>query len=152
MISIQTKNAYSEVFELMKSIDRNDLDKIPMDILIAIRDNRNEEYVPKIDFENINQSLSKKALALYIGLYRKYIVQDKEELQAINKILYENEMKKNKGNKYDVFNNTNASEKNITEDKKEPNNELVVYKDNIIQKVINKLKSIFRTGGKNSGN
>ncbi|MBR3003170.1 MAG: hypothetical protein IKF38_06445 [Clostridia bacterium] len=152
MISLQTRNAYSEVFEVMKSIDRNDLDKIPMDILIAIRDNRNEEYVPKIDFENINQSLSKKALALYIGLYRKYIVQDKEELQAINRVLYENEIKKNKGIKYDVFNNTNANEKNITEDKKEPNNELVVYKESIIQKVINILKSIFRSGGKNSGN
>ena len=151
-VPLETRNAYSEVFELMKSIDRNDLDKIPMDILIAIRDNRNEEYVPKIDFENINQSLSKKALALYIGLYKKYIVQDKEELQAINKILYENEMKKSEKAKYDVFDKTNQNKENRAESKIEQDKELVVYRENFIHKVINKLKSIFRSGGKNSGN
>ena len=70
----------------------------------------------------------------------------------INKILYENEIKQNKGVKYDIFNNTNASEKNITEDEKEQNKELVVYKENIIQRVINKLKSIFRSGAKTRGN
>lgn len=147
-VSLETRNAYSEVFELMKSIDRNDLDKIPMNILKAIRDNRNEEYVPKINFDNISQSMCKDALELYIWLYKTYMVQDKDEKQAINKILYENEIKQNKGVKYDIFNNTNASEKNITEDKKEPNKELVVYKESIIQKVIKKLKSIFRSGGK----
>lgn len=152
MLSLQTKNAYSEVFELMKSVDRNDLDKIPMDILISIKENRNEEYVPKIDFENINQSLSKKALALYIGLYKKYIVQDKEEVQAINKILYENEVKKSKDAKYDIFNKTNADEINVTEDKIEQNKELVVYEESFIKRIINKLKSIFKSGGKKSGN
>lgn len=148
MISLQTRNAYSEVFELMKLIDRNDLDRVPMDVLRAIKENRNEEYVPKIDFENINQSLSKKALALYIGLYRKYIVQDKEELQEINKILYKNEMKRNNGTSYDIFNKTNET-KEVNEVKE--SKELVIYKETLINKIIKKLKSIFGIGGKKGG-
>lgn len=152
MLSLQTKNAYSEVFELMKYVDINDLDKIPVDILISIKENRNKEYVPKINLENINQSLSKKALALYIGLCKKYIIQDKEEVQAINKILYENEVKKSKDAKYDAFNKTNVDEINVTEEKIEQNKEIVVYEESFIKKIIKKLKSIFKSGGRKSGN
>lgn len=133
MISLQTKNAYSEIFELMKYIDKNDLNKIPMDILITIKENRNEEYIPKINFENINESLSKKARALYIWLYKTYIVEDKNEKVAINKILYDNEIKKNKDISYNIFNKNN-----------EENQELVVYKENFIKKILSKIKEIFR--------
>ena len=125
MISLQTKNAYSEIFELMKYIDKNDLNKIPMDILITIKENRNEEYIPKINFENINESLSKKARASYIWLYKTYIVEDKNEKVAINKILYDNEIKKNKDISYNIFNKNN-----------EENQELVVYKENFIKKIL----------------
>ena len=133
MRSLQTKNAYSEIFELMKYIDKNDLNKIPMDILITIKENRNEEYIPKINFENINESLSKKARALYIWLYKTYIVEDKNEKVAINKILYDNEIKKNKDISYNIFNKNN-----------EENQELVVYKENFIKKILSKIKEIFR--------
>ena len=125
MISLQTKNAYSEIFELMKYIDKNDLNKIPMYILITIKENRNEEYIPKINFENINESLSKKARASYIWLYKTYIVEDKNEKVAINKILYDNEIKKNKDISYNIFNKNN-----------EENQELVVYKENFIKKIL----------------
>lgn len=133
MISLQTKNAYSEIFELMKYIDKNDLNKIPMDILITIKENRNEEYTPKINFENINESLSKKARALYLWLYKTYIVEEKNEKVAINKILYDNEMKKNKDISYNIFNKNNKE-----------NQELVVYKENFIKKILSKIKEIFR--------
>lgn len=148
MISLQTKNAYSEVFELMKFIDRNDLNKIPMEVLITIKENRNEEYMPKIDLKNINQSLNKDALCLYIWLYKTYIAKDKNEVQAINKILYDNENKKNKEIKYDFFNKTNDNKESKTEESKE----LVVYKESFIKKIVNKLKEVFKSGGKKSGN
>ena len=141
MISLQTKNAYSEVFELIKNIDKKDLDRIPMNILMAIKENRNVDYKPKIDLENINKSLSKDAQALYIGLYQKYMVQDKNEVQAINKILYDNEMKKNRDNNYNFFNQSKGNNEN----KKEEIKELVIYKESFIKSIINKIKEVIRT-------
>ena len=151
MLSIQTRNAYSEVFELMKYVDRNDLDKIPMDILSLLKENRNKEYVPQIDFENMGQSISRKALALYIGLYKKYIVQDKSEVQEINKILYENEIKKSNSNEYNVFEKVNIKEESKTESMTDQKKEIVPYKEGFIHRIINKFKLIFKSGGEKGG-
>ncbi len=139
MISLQTRNVYSEIFELLKHIDKNDLNRVPMDVLIVIKENRNVEYVPNIDFENINDSLSKRARAFYVWLYTTYMVQDKAEKDRIKKILYDNEMEKNKNISYDIF-NKNKEKKNNKKDK-----ELVLYKkESFIKKIINKIKEIFK--------
>lgn len=151
-ITLQDRNAYSEVFELMKYIDRKDLSKIPMDILEAIKENRNEEYVPKIDLENVNKSLSKDARALYIGLYKEYIVQDEKESQAINKALYDNKMKRRNEIKYDIFNKEKVNKEIVEEKEIEKNKNLVVYKENFITRIINRIKLLFRSGGNKSGN
>ena len=58
MVTQETRNAYSEVFEFLKYIDRTELDRIPMEILQTIKENKNDEYNPKIDYDNINASLS----------------------------------------------------------------------------------------------
>ncbi len=145
VVSFKSKNTYSEVFELLKYVDRNDLDKIPIDILNAIKDNRNKDYEPKIDFSNLKNCISDEAAALYVGLCKKYIVQDKSEIQGINKVLYENEIKKNAKTDYAVFHTEDESKNESTES-------LVVYKESSIRKIINRLKSIFRSGGKKRGN
>lgn len=151
-ITLQDRNAYSEVFELMKYIDRKDLSKIPMDILEAIKENRNEEYVPKIDLENVNKSLSKDARALYIGLYKEYIVQDEKERQAINKAVYDNKMKRRNEIKYEIFNKEKVNEEMVKEKEIEQNKNLVVYKENFLTRIINRIKLLFRSGGNKSGN
>lgn len=139
MISLQTRNVYSEIFELLKHIDKNDLNRVPMDVLTVIKENRNVEYVPNIDFKNINNSLSKRARAFYVWLYTTYMVQDKAEKDRIKKILYDNEMEKNKNISYDIF-NKNKEKKNNKKDK-----ELVLYKkESFIKKIINKIKEIFK--------
>ena len=84
---IQTRNSYSEVFELLKYTDRNDLNKIPMNLLKTIKENRNEQDIPKINFNDINNSLSKKARSLYMWLYLTYITDSREEKERINKAI-----------------------------------------------------------------
>ena len=152
ILSTETRNAYSEVYELMKFTDKNDLSKIPIDIFLALKENRNEEYVPKIDFENISQSLSKKAWALYVGLYRNYMIEDKKELEAINRILYKNEIKKSQNTKYNVFSQEKVNKEIVEEKEIEKNKNLVVYKENFLTRIINRIKLLFRSGGNKSGN
>ncbi len=141
MISVEIKNTFSEVFELMKLVDRNDLKKVPLDILNLIKRNRNKDYTPKIEFENINKTLSKEALALYIWLYKTYMIENKYEVQAINRILYNNEIDNQKNYKYNLF-NKKCDTKEVKKEEK-----LIVYKESFISKILNKLREIFKIGG-----
>ncbi len=143
MNTLQTKNSYSEVFELLKQINRNDLKNIPINLLETIKENRNKEYVPEIDLNDINKSLSKQAISLYMWLYLTYMVDSKEEKNKINNILYQNEIEeKDKLKLNKMFNKTPNSTKT------EQNTQLVVYKTNIFKKFINKIKSFFKSKGK----
>lgn len=132
---IQTRNSYSEVFELLKYTDRNDLNKIPMNLLKTIKENRNEQYIPKINFNDINNSLSKKARSLYMWLYLTYITDSREEKERINKILYYNEIEPNIGLKL----NNNMFKKLSDNKETKENNQLVVYEQNIFKRLIDKI-------------
>ena len=132
---IQTRNSYSEVFELLKYTDRNDLNKIPMNLLKTIKENRNEQYIPKINFNDINNSLSKKARSLYMWLCLTYITDSREEKERINKILYYNEIEPNIGLKL----NNNMFKKLSDNKETKENNQLVVYEQNIFKRLIDKI-------------
>ena len=140
---IQTRikrDTYSEVFELLKHINRRELDKIPMEMLQTIKENKNDEYKPNINFENLDNLMSKEAKELYIWLYITYMAESQDEKDRVRKILYENDMKANSNLKLndDIF-------KKKTENKSEiENNSLVEYKQSFIQKIIKKIKMFFK--------
>ena len=160
--SLQIKNSYSEIFELLKYIDRSDLNKIPMNLLETIKENRNEQYVPNIDINDISNSLSKEAMALYMWLYLTYMTDSQDEKDVINKFLYLNEIENQKKLKLndDIFRKKADIKKineiepsidiksfdNIESNKK--NNSLMVIKTNILTKIINKIKNFFNRGKK----
>lgn len=160
--SLQIKNSYSEIFELLKYIDRSDLNKIPMNLLETIKENRNEQYVPNIDINDISNSLSKEAMALYMWLYLTYMTDSQDEKDVINKFLYLNEIENQKRLKLndDIFRKKADIKKineiepsidiknfdNIESNKK--NNSLMVIKTNILTKIINKIKNFFNRGKK----
>lgn len=137
---LQTKNSYSEVFELLKHIDRNDLKKIPMNLLETIKENRNEKYMPDINFNDINNSLSKKAIALYMWLYLTYITDNIEEKERINKILYNNEIEV----KSNLRLNDNMFKKMSYDEQTKENNQLIVDKPNLLKRIINKIRYFFK--------
>ena len=138
MVSIETRNSYSEVFELLKQLKKQDVMKIPVWLLETIKENRNKEYSPKVNLDDIDNSLSRKAKALYIGLYLKYICDDQKEKDDINKILYDNEIEaKSKVQLNDMFKNRAKAEE------KEQHVQLIEYKENIFMKIINKIKNFF---------
>lgn len=140
MLSIEVKNSYSEVFELLKNVDRKDLEKIPMNLLQTIKNNRNKDYIPQIDFNNIQNTLTKKAISLYVWLYLEYITNDIEEKREINKILYENEIKMQNNLKINnnIFNKIECIE----------NTQMMIYNENFLKKIINKIKEFFKLKGK----
>lgn len=143
MLSIETRNSYSEVFELLKYTNRKDLEKIPIDLIEVIKENRNIDYSPKIDINNMQKMLSKKALCLYTWLYLEYINKDIQEKNRINKILYDNEIKKQSNLK---INNMFEKPSNIKANNSEKieNKQIVIYKQTLFQKIINKIKKFLK--------
>lgn len=90
------RNAYTEVFEILKNMDRKLVMKIPIEIVKTIKDNRNIEYKVKIDKNDIfnKKNISKRALNILGWLQINYLSEKDEEMKLINKYI-KNELKNN---------------------------------------------------------
>ena len=130
LVSISMKNSYSEVFELLKYTDKDDVKQIPTELIETIKNNRNKEYIPNITDAS---KISIKASNLYLWLYLKYINKDEEEKRQIMQQLQQNQLDLN-----DIF----KSKKK----KQEKNMELQVVeiRKNTFQKIIIRIKEFFR--------
>ena len=90
------RNAYTEVFEILKNMDRKLVMKIPIEIVKIIKDNRNIEYKVKIDKNDIfnKKNISKRALNILGWLQINYLSEKDEKMKLINKYI-KNELKNN---------------------------------------------------------
>ena len=90
-----SKSAYTEVFEILKNMDRKLVMKIPIEIVKAIKDNRDLEYKVKIDKNDIfnKKNISKKALNILGWLQINYLTEKDEKIKLIQKYM-KNEIKK----------------------------------------------------------
>lgn len=75
------KNAYSEVYEILKYLDEKDKLKIPKDIIQAICENRNKEYTFEVDEEKSlkDQNLLPEARAILFNLFRDYLASPRQK-------------------------------------------------------------------------
>lgn len=128
------KKEYNEILELLKFIPSYDYFKIPDEKIEFFKTFSIKDYDFKIEDIN-NPNLSREAYAIYTSLYRDYIAND-EEKSRIDEILLLNQKKKHQ--KYDS--------KEIFENKNIEKSENLIEKKNIsfIQKIINKIKNIFK--------
>lgn len=128
------RKEYNEILELLKFIPSYDCLKIPDEKIEFFKTFSVKDYDFKI--EDINTAnVSREAYAIYTSLYRDYIATDKEK-SRIDEILLLNQKKKHQ--KYDskeIFENRNT----------ERSEELIENKNiSFIQKIINKIKNIFK--------
>ena len=94
-MEINGKNAYTEIFEILKNMDRKLVMKIPIEIVKAIKDNRDIEYKVKINKNDIlnKKNISKKALNILGWLQINYLAEKDEKIKLIQKYM-KNEIKK----------------------------------------------------------
>lgn len=103
--------AYTEVVEVLKYMSKEDVNKIPKDIVRYYTDNRDTSYNFKIDMEKAfeQQNLSEKAKIVLAMLYRDYwsTEKQKEKIKQKEKYdLYKLELKKQeKYNSDNIFEN-----------------------------------------------
>lgn len=136
---VKNRNMYSEVFELLKNINREDLKNIPIGLLETIKENKNDEYIPNINYNDINSSLSQESRALYIWIYLTYILKDDEEKSQIYEMLQKNEIEKQETIKINE-NMFNKIQKEIPKDNQKVDLIVKTNKSNIFVRILNKIR------------
>lgn len=144
MISEKYACAYKEVIEVLKYTKREDVNKIPKYRILLWKTNMKKDYDFKIDKNKSleEQNLSSEARAIIANIFKRYWATDYERQRILEKEKYDLEqIEKEKYEKYnpdDVFKNKNLKQKDNTIE-----NSLIEKKETFIERIINKIKSIF---------
>lgn len=69
------KNAYTEVYTILQELNEEEYNKIPLEIIEAIKVNRNEEYEYELDeeLELKEQQMLPQTKAILFNLFRDYL-------------------------------------------------------------------------------
>ena len=145
MVKIETKEVYSEVYEVLNFLGKEYIDKLPFDLFNMLKEKRDKDYTPWYD-ENLplaKQNIKKEALAIIALLHLNYWCENEREKEEIKKILKDNEDKyqeelRKKYNPDDIFKKHISISNTVKEE-----TALVVYKESIFKKIINKIKRVF---------
>lgn len=143
------RKAFVEVDAVLNCLNANDYNKIPINVINAIRDNRDEnyqyEYDEKLEYYKWNFMMETKAI-LY-NLFKRYLATEeqikyfKEKEKAE---LYEIEEEKKKRYSNENLFKVNHEEIDVAESIENQNTEIRVYKESFLKKIWMKIKSILK--------
>ena len=149
-LSLEYANAYVEVLEVLNNMSEEDYNKIPKNIIKVFETNKNENHIFKYDFDKDfnEQGLSKQAKLILANLFRDYWATETEKKEIIAKQNYARQkVEEEKRKKYDPDVFKNKRKIIATEEIKKVSEEVniieIEQEESILQKIINKIKSIF---------
>ncbi len=138
------REAFTEVNEILKYLDEHLVKKIPKEFIDNIKENKSKSYELKYDnTKGLNENnLKMETRAILSVIYRDYICDDyirKEIIKKDRKEWFELEQKKQSRN-IEFLNKKSIDSQNA----KENISLQIVKKQNIINKIIEKIKIIWR--------
>ena len=143
---INYKKALVEVDAVLSCLDYNEYKKIPDNIIDAIENNKDEEYMYDYDeeLEYEDWSLMPETKAILYNIFKKYLATEEQRKYLQQKERLENY--KIESEKIKKYNSENLfkKEKEVKKVEQEENNELIVKRDSSFKRILEKLKSIFR--------
>ena len=146
------RNVYTEVYTILQDLDEEEYNKIPPEVIETLDTNRNKEYEYFLDdeLELKDQPMLPETKAILFNLFRDYLATPEQKTKIIrmqNEARQKNELKKQQMYNADVFANKSINKPTkIDENEVKVNNEekqIVIYKENIFKKILNKIKSLF---------
>ena len=146
---VLNKIACTEVFEILSYMNRETVMKIPFEILSIIKENRNINYVSKIDKNDMfnPNNLSEDAISILTWLDLEYLAsnESKEEKLKIyqeNEELYQQKLKE-KYNADKIFKNYEQYDYKLNDEMcNEQNNKMIKYKNNIFFRIYKKIRTL----------
>ena len=148
MTKTKYADAYTEVYEILSCLNNEEYLKIPEELIEVFEENRNLEYEYEINDEQdlSKQPMLKESKAILLNLFRDYLATPeqnqkiKQWLQA-DRVYLENQKQKQYNN--NVFENNKKYEK-INNEESKTILPVVIKKQSIFYRIINKLKSFFK--------
>lgn len=146
---------------ILNALPKEDRDKVPMKLRSIISENKLEDYESniRIDIPIEKQEVHPDTQTFLAMLYLNYWCKDEEEKRNLSNLFDENEKRYQKelNEKYEVFKERNSSQENTIasdENKLEEivsnriaqsqESQIVVYKENLIKRILNRVFSFFR--------
>ena len=138
----ETNIAYTEVFEILGYMNRKRVKKIPIEIINMFKEKRIKNYMSRIDRNDYfnKNNISQKTLEILLWLDMEYWATD-EKRKILIKKYKENEKKLESEKKSTISSNNIFINKD--KDVKRVNNNMTVYKGNILKKIMGIIKEIF---------
>lgn len=131
-------DTYSEVYEILSCMDKSIVMKVPFELLLVIKENRNMDYTSKIDKNdlfNLN-NISKDTVNVLAWLDVNYWISNEKKENL--KVAFKNDIKTSKGEEIFDFKNMKRKNNKIITDE----NQVKVYKEPIIYRIINKIRKL----------
>lgn len=148
MISINYQNAYKEVYTILRSLDEEELKKIPPKVIYAIKNSMNDDYEYEFD-EDIDlseQAMLSETKATLFNIFRDYLSTPEQKAKIIQMQNENREKINNRKNEIykstDIFKNKKIAETDNYDNN--PNTQMsAINKSKWYEKIINILKKIF---------
>ena len=129
------RRALSEVYEVIIMLEDKELKKIPTRLIEAIKLNKDNDY--EVDFQNIEEgNMLPDTIKILSTLYTYYLASE-EEKSVILKVI--NNKKEQYQINYPIFKNKHIE----TKEENKEQSMVVVKKENLIRKILNKIKMFF---------
>ena len=131
-------DTYSEVYEILSYMNKSIVMKVPFEILQVIKENRNLNYISKIDKKdlfNLN-NMSKDTVNVLAWLDVNYWISNKKKEKI--KLSCRNDLKKSESGEIFMLENAKKETDRVITDEVQ----MKVYKEPIIYKVINKIRKL----------
>ena len=126
-------NAYTEVYAILQYLNEEEYNKIPPEIVDAIRLNRNVEYEytlnNELDLEK--QPMLPETKAILFNLFRDYLATPEQKNKIIR--MQNEERQKNELRKQQLYSS------NVFENRQKE----IKYKENIFKRILDKIKKFF---------
>lgn len=140
-VSINTRQAYSEVDEFLGLISNENRNKLPQKLRDFFKEEKDINYIKGIN-PNIpikNQELKEETLGIIALLNLQYWCEDENEKKRLKEVYAKNEKIYQEHlqvqfNPNEIFKKREAIKENVS---------IVEYKESIIKKFINKIKNMF---------
>ena len=143
-VSLNTRQAYSEIDEFLGLLSDEQRNEIPQKLREFFKEEKDKEYVKNIDtsISIKDQKLKEETLAIIALLNLQYWCKDEEEKKRLQAIYAQNE-KKYQDILYEKYNSNNIfKNKKETTIENNVNTQMVEYKEPIFKKIINKILNI----------
>lgn len=144
MVNEELRESVVEFFAILENTDDEIVNKIPKNFLNFLKSIESDTYKFKYNSKKslMEQNLKPKTRGLIALVYQDYICTEeekKEYIQLCNDYFFEEEVRKN-----NLYNQKSWNDDEEKQESSKPELALVEYKENIFQKIMNKLKDIFK--------